>query len=315
LPFCSSRYTGKERDSESGNDYFGARYYASSMGRFLSPDPSGLMYADPTNPQSLNLYSYAWNNPLRNIDPSGMECVWDDGSYDASDDPQTGNAAGCSGQGGTYIDPSMFESVEGNQAGSWSGQASSSIASDWLTPSAVVNGGPGGIPGIMSDISGGISNWVHGQVCDAYGGLLGLASSKNLNSTVGLGAGGNGGVGFILGVSASAGAQFVADPKGNVGVAFSVGGNPGYGVFGVGVMGGVQASVSTAKTISDLRGGSVDAGASVGAGPAVSLDGSAAMDGSSFTGTVTVGPGVGTKGSALGVDYTWVPSALSTNCH
>jgi len=31
-------FTGKERDSESGNDYFGARYYASSMGRFFSPD-------------------------------------------------------------------------------------------------------------------------------------------------------------------------------------------------------------------------------------------------------------------------------------
>jgi hypothetical protein len=83
----------------------------------------------------------------------------------------------------------------------------------------------------------------------------------------------------------------------------------------VGAMGGVQGSVSTASTIYGLRGGSVDAGVSFGAGPAVTLDGSAAMDGSSFTGTVTVGPGVGTKGTALGVDYTWVPSALSTNCH
>jgi RHS repeat-associated protein len=36
------KFTGKERDTESGNDYFGARYYSSSMGRFLSPDPSGL---------------------------------------------------------------------------------------------------------------------------------------------------------------------------------------------------------------------------------------------------------------------------------
>ena len=34
-------FTGKERDSESGNDYFGARYYAASMGRFMSPDPMG----------------------------------------------------------------------------------------------------------------------------------------------------------------------------------------------------------------------------------------------------------------------------------
>jgi RHS repeat-associated protein len=70
-----SRYTGKERDSESGNDYFGARYYASSMGRFLSPDWSAkaepVPYAKLDNPQSLNLYTYALNNPLRNIDKDG----------------------------------------------------------------------------------------------------------------------------------------------------------------------------------------------------------------------------------------------------
>jgi RHS repeat-associated protein len=78
-------YTGKERDTESGNDYFGARYYASTMGRFLSPDPSGLMYADPTNPQSTNLYAYALNNPLIYTDPTGMYCDYSDHS-----DPQSG---------------------------------------------------------------------------------------------------------------------------------------------------------------------------------------------------------------------------------
>ncbi len=56
-------FTGKERDAESGNDYFGARYYASTMGRFTSPDPSQLYFADPSNPQSLNLYNYVQNNP------------------------------------------------------------------------------------------------------------------------------------------------------------------------------------------------------------------------------------------------------------
>jgi RHS repeat-associated protein len=67
--------TGKERDSESGNDYFGARYYASSMGRYMSPDwsknPQGVPYADFTNPQSLNLYSYVKNNPLSSFDDDG----------------------------------------------------------------------------------------------------------------------------------------------------------------------------------------------------------------------------------------------------
>jgi len=65
--------TGKERDSESGNDYFPARYYASSMGRWTSPDPSGLYLADPENPQTLNLYSYVVNNPLRFVDPDGLQ--------------------------------------------------------------------------------------------------------------------------------------------------------------------------------------------------------------------------------------------------
>lgn len=72
---CASSCTGKERDIESGNDYFGARYYASSMGRFLTPDwsknPQGVPYADYTNPQSLNLYAYVDNNPLRAADPDG----------------------------------------------------------------------------------------------------------------------------------------------------------------------------------------------------------------------------------------------------
>jgi len=71
-----SRCTGKERDTESGLDYFGARYYGSSMGRFSSPDPSGLYFADPTNPQSFNLYSYVQNNPLVNVDPDGLDCVY-----------------------------------------------------------------------------------------------------------------------------------------------------------------------------------------------------------------------------------------------
>ena len=49
-------FTGKERDAESGNDYLGARYYASSMGRWLSPDwnsgPSTVAYAQFDDPQS-----------------------------------------------------------------------------------------------------------------------------------------------------------------------------------------------------------------------------------------------------------------------
>jgi RHS repeat-associated protein len=64
-----NKFTGKERDAESGLDYFGVRYYASSMGRFMSPDSSG--YSGLTNPQSWNLYAYTLNNPLKFVDPTG----------------------------------------------------------------------------------------------------------------------------------------------------------------------------------------------------------------------------------------------------
>src|SRR5208282_1118831 len=67
------KFTGKERDTESGNDYFGARYYGSSMGRFLSAD-SGVDQ-DAEDPQSWNLYPYVRNNPLTNTDPDGHDCV------------------------------------------------------------------------------------------------------------------------------------------------------------------------------------------------------------------------------------------------
>jgi RHS repeat-associated protein len=115
--FSLSSYTGKERDTESGLDYFGARYYSSSTGGFMSADPSGLVYADIPNPQSFNLYSYARNNPLTNIDPNGMECVWDDGSFDSADDASTGTHDQCSAAGGTYVDPKAFSTIG---AGDWS---------------------------------------------------------------------------------------------------------------------------------------------------------------------------------------------------
>ena len=65
-------FTGKERDAETNNDYFGARYFSSDMGRFISPDDGSDQ--DPENPQSWNLYAYVGNNPLINVDPDGHGC-------------------------------------------------------------------------------------------------------------------------------------------------------------------------------------------------------------------------------------------------
>jgi RHS repeat-associated protein len=64
------KFTGKERDAESGLDYFGARYYGSNLGRFASADYF-LNDTHVSDPQSWNLYTYVRNNPLKFIDPTG----------------------------------------------------------------------------------------------------------------------------------------------------------------------------------------------------------------------------------------------------
>ena len=68
-------FTGKERDSETGLDYFGARYFSGAQGRFTSPDwaatPEAVPYATLADPQTLNLYGYVRNNPLKSTDPTG----------------------------------------------------------------------------------------------------------------------------------------------------------------------------------------------------------------------------------------------------
>ena len=69
--FATARFTGKERDAESGLDYFGARYFGSALGRFTSPDPLGSS-GNPKNPQSWNRYAYVLNNPLALVDPNGQ---------------------------------------------------------------------------------------------------------------------------------------------------------------------------------------------------------------------------------------------------
>lgn len=65
------RFTSYERDTESGLDYAQARYYSGAQGRFTSTDPllaSGIQ----ANPKTWNRYTYALNNPLKFVDPSGL---------------------------------------------------------------------------------------------------------------------------------------------------------------------------------------------------------------------------------------------------
>jgi RHS repeat-associated protein len=67
------RLTSKERDVETGLDYFIARYYSSTQGRFTSYDPIFVTAKRLIDPQRLNLYAYARNNPLKFVDPNGTD--------------------------------------------------------------------------------------------------------------------------------------------------------------------------------------------------------------------------------------------------
>ena len=68
------KYTGKEQDQTTGLIYFGARYYEPVIGRFISVDPLYVETGDDKgNPQALGLYTYVLNNPIKLVDPNGLE--------------------------------------------------------------------------------------------------------------------------------------------------------------------------------------------------------------------------------------------------
>jgi len=134
-------FTNYLRDSETNNDYAYARYYANRNGRFISPDPLG---GSTSNPQSLNRYVYAVNDPLAKSDPTGRECVWDDGSFDSFDDPDTGSPDGCGAEGGTWIGHDIFINSTYYPGGDWSASANdplSGLVQDIQSCSAAVGGG------------------------------------------------------------------------------------------------------------------------------------------------------------------------------
>jgi len=126
-------YTGKERDQESGNDYFGARYYASTMGRFMSPDPLGPWVADARNPQSWNMYTYGLNNPMINTDPTGYDCVYftDSGTGVESVD-RNSNSGECGQNGGDWVNGTVQNATYFAGSDTW-GFRSSDSSYNYLT--------------------------------------------------------------------------------------------------------------------------------------------------------------------------------------
>ncbi len=134
------RYTGKERDEETGLYYHGARYYAPWLARWISSDPGGMV-------DGPNLYGYVRSNPIANTDPTGRECnpeiaTCADSSIDptipndsvsasSSEDPST---AVCYADEPTTSDPNdpsqydNFEDFEANAVGPWTQEG---LAAAW----------------------------------------------------------------------------------------------------------------------------------------------------------------------------------------
>lgn len=96
VPFTS----GEEHDTETGLDSYQFRSYNPTLGRWMSPDPSGEHYANLRNPQSLNLYSYVLNDPLKYIDVTGLDVCADGTVADVCVTPgncDDDNTVGCWG--------------------------------------------------------------------------------------------------------------------------------------------------------------------------------------------------------------------------
>jgi RHS repeat-associated protein len=161
-PTNSHQFTGKERDSESGLDYFGARYYGSALGRFSTPDPESAS-ASLFDPQRWNAYSYAVNNPYKFVDPDGENPLL----ISAGVGLVVGAAGGALFDVGNQLiqNGGHFDQINGREVfgatvgGAVSGgiagltlgliPAPATLTAGYLTTSAFVNGGSNVVGGIV----------------------------------------------------------------------------------------------------------------------------------------------------------------------
>ena len=155
------KFTGKERDPETNNDDFDARYYSSAYGRFLSADwsstPAPVPYANLTNPQTLNLYAMVSDNPESFVDLDGH------GTNDQSNS-QPGNCASAGSAAGGKQDAAQnagtatvnyvpyevhgstaAEAMEQANAGGYAGNTSFTIAPTAQASYSVTPGANGSV--------------------------------------------------------------------------------------------------------------------------------------------------------------------------
>jgi RHS repeat-associated protein len=192
-------FTGKERDTESGLDYFGARYYASNMGRWMSPDwsanPEAVPYSKLDNPQSLNLYGYVLNNPLSQADPDG-HCCWDATKQWLSEHPRT--AQGATGVGKIVVGGGLVATIAG-------GDVPGSVVGVGLVVSGTISAVASVVSGV-TDVTGAATN------TNVEGAQKALDSVSNVPALVTTAATGNPQAGAAVGTLADA-AQLAAKPQ------------------------------------------------------------------------------------------------------
>jgi RHS repeat-associated protein len=156
------RFTGKERDTETGLDYFAARYYGSRVGRFTTTDPACITQENLVDPQRWNKYAYGRNNPLRFNDPDGRSPTIVTGLIGAG----IGGAAGFIGSVGTQFvrnDYSLSNfNLQDAGAAALGGAVSGGLAGLTLGASLVAEAGLAGVI-----VVGGGSNAVGGAVTRA----------------------------------------------------------------------------------------------------------------------------------------------------
>ncbi len=286
----NQKFTGQERDEETGFDFFQARYFYGAQGRFNSPDPAGFLVADPTNPQSWNQYSYVWNSPLDAVDPYGLYVVVFGGcSYNATDfyvdgqyDSSSYDLIGCNSGGGGNA-----PSGGGSGGGGGGGRGEGFRMTFTPTPLPSMTQGsakPGTQPCVASSLLQRAGIAVQARVANF------------LNKTIGLGAGGSIGAGNKVGVSLSISRQLVVAPNGQAAFVTSVSTFNGqiFNSFtskGYGGYGGIQFSISNVSNVNDFRGSALDFGAGGGGGWGGGFDFSTNLQ--TWQATGTVGGGFG----------------------
>jgi len=180
------KFAGHEYDSSTGLSYMGARYYDAGYGRFLSQDPAflGLSF-DLSDPQGLNSYAYARNNPLKYLDPDGKSFT---SSYVSGFKSQLSSLGNWLAQPtpvvvGQFLKGTFYDTPKGFVQDVGSGQFADSYAAGlnaWSHKTSEQRADAFG------DIAGGLT--VQGGFSLAVGGLAGLAEGAIGSASIGGGA-------------------------------------------------------------------------------------------------------------------------------